>query len=306
MSSSDSEDSVEKQVKKFSWTNHQQTLKDVVLQHRLFAPNADQYREIATILNDKYKIRGVDAEKVRSKFKTKTFSKWLETQQGKKEKKSKITCNSSSKNSSKKRKRSDSEDSRHSDDDNFIATEDGEEESDDAPKLSKDVMLASIDNQSWKPNWNQFPETFKMCQPLILSSSTNYYILYRTDLASQVTTHIKVLPDPLLMLEIKIDPIYTAEMSLTEAWKDREVAMPRNASIFKLVPVALPSDALLGSSSLTRRDYDTEFGRLVELIIPRFKSSFSLGPPQQQIKQQQRAETISPLHRPFEKPAESK
>lgn len=178
-----------------------------------------------------------------------------------------------------------------------METTGGEEEEE---ERLKGGALPPIDNQSWKkPDWNQF-ESFKMCQPLVLSTKTNYYVIYRTDLGSQVIPHIKVIPEPLLMLEIKMDPIYPGEMSLTEAWQDPEIAMPRNASISKLIPVVLPSDALLGSSSVHRRDYDTEYGRLFELIIPKFKAStFSLGPPQNQLKQQQRAETTNPLHKSF-------
>lgn len=137
-----------------------------------------------------------------------------------------------------------------------------------------------------------------MTHPTILASTTHYYVLYRTDLGSQVHTHIKILPEPMLLLEIRVDPIYAEEMRMTEAWKDSDIAMPRPAQISKFVPVRVPTDALLGSSSVARKDYDTPFGRLFELVIPKFKAStFSVGPPQQQLKQQERAETAFPLHK---------
>jgi len=89
-SSSSSEDSVALQIPKntsadgkFSWANHEQTLKDIVSKLKLWEPNGDQSVEIATIMQNKYKILNVDAEKVRQRFRTKTFTKWIEAQKRK-------------------------------------------------------------------------------------------------------------------------------------------------------------------------------------------------------------------------------
>jgi len=158
-------------------------------------------------------------------------------------------------------------------------------------KFSSDSYLRTV-------NWRSVPDQFKLMQATVLHSKTAYYILYRTDLASIIYPHVQVIPDPILMLEVRIDPIYAEEMNLTQAWKDAEIRMPRSSESSKLIAVPLPSDALLGSSSVARHDYDTEYGRLFELVVPRFISStFTLSPPNSQLKQQERAVTSLPLHK---------
>jgi hypothetical protein len=298
--SSSESDSMESQIKgkKFSWPAHLQTLKDVVSKLKLYNPNADQFRELATILSKTYKIEGVDAEKVRTKFRSKTFKKWLETQTKKNQN------NMSVQPPKKKRKRS--EEAYDDDED-----DDDEDESGEGGSCSNEVVPfqdvppeSMLETQPWNcREFHVFPAAFKMYQPTVLASSTNYYVLYRTDLGTQVIPHVKVTPVPLLLLEIKIDPIYADEMSMTQAWKDPEISMPRLSSLSKCVPVPLPSDALLGSSSVTRNDYDSEYGRLFEFVIPKFRNSvYSVGPPKHQLKQQEKAETTKPLHKQNETP----
>jgi len=150
----------------------------------------------------------------------------------------------------------------------------------------------------WKSsNYKNIPDSLKFSSATVLSSSAFYYVLYRTDLASNVFLHVQITPEPILILEVKIHPLYSGEMKLTQAWKDADIRMPRFSEISKMVEVPLPPDALLGSSSVSRHDYDTEYGRLFELVIPRFKSAtFTIGPPILQLKQQERASTTTPLH----------
>jgi hypothetical protein len=85
--SSSSEDSmngqVKKQGKRFSWAAHEQTLKDIIKKHKLWEPNSDQLQEISGIMKKNYKIDNVDAEKLRAKFRTKTFNKWINSQKQK-------------------------------------------------------------------------------------------------------------------------------------------------------------------------------------------------------------------------------
>ncbi len=163
--------------------------------------------------------------------------------------------------------------------------------------ILKQIFEPNGTHSFWRTSdFRDVPENFKLVQATILTSSKNYYILYRHDLASEVEPHIQVTP-PVVVLEIKVHPFYPDEIKPTRAWSDPEISMPRFAQEMKYVDVPLPPDALLGSSSVARYDYDTQYGRFDEIVIPRFSSStFSLSPPTRQTKQQVQAQTTVPLH----------
>jgi len=177
---------------------------------------------------------------------------------------------------------------------------------DDAPKnlvelliyLAKDIKQVDgnvLKSSVWMKIFSLIPRSYFQQAPTILSSPNAYYIQYRTDLATMVRPYFDV-SSKFLILETTSDPFYSAELGPTKAWKDEKISMPRISAAKGIIPVCLPDDSLLSEEHCERKDYDTEFGRLFELIIPRRKQRFSFDPPPNQIKQQDKAATTIPLH----------
>lgn len=143
----------------------------------------------------------------------------------------------------------------------------------------------------------RLPEHFQLPRATMLTSKRFYYVIYRYDLATNLYYHAEVLPTPRLVIELKIQPLDSGEVRLTQAWRNEEVRMPRVAETSKFITVPIPQDALLGSSSVARFDHDTQYGRLFELVVPRFsEAKYTVGPPLRLLKQQDNAVTSSPLH----------
>jgi hypothetical protein len=95
----------EEKIKKFPWSKHEQTLKDVVLKNKeeYLDPTPEGYVKLSNELAGPYQIENITADIVRWKFRTKTFKKWLKKQEGtpvNKKRKRESSSSSSSDNSS--------------------------------------------------------------------------------------------------------------------------------------------------------------------------------------------------------------
>ena len=308
--------------------------------NKIWDPNNDQCKEIAEIMRKKYKIDNVDSEKVRTKFRTSNFGKWIASQKKKQEKgkffffclfvwllfrisvflcihingiilitventPSSLLLRVNERRKPLKRKRVPSEEEYNEESDSDDSDKDIENDEHNLAIVSfcrevntlKLLFEPNSPHSFWRTTeFRDIPENFKLMQATVLTSSKNYYILYRHDLASEIIPHFQVTP-PVVVLEIHVHPFYPEEIKPTRAWSDPEISMPRFAQVSKFVAVPLPPDALVGSTSVARYDYDTQYGRFVEIVIPRFSSStFSLSPPSRQLKQQDQAQTTVPLH----------
>jgi len=165
--------------------------------------------------------------------------------------------------------------------------------------LAKEICRVNgdvIHSHLWMKIFSMIPQCYLKTPPTILSSSDAYYLQYRTDLATTIRPSFDV-DSKYLTLETTSDPFNPSEIQPTQAWKDDKISMPRDSAIKGIIPVLLPDDCLI--SEVERMDYDTEFGRMFELIIPRIRNKrFSLDPPANHIKQQDKASTTVPLHEP--------
>jgi len=110
----------------FPWKKHEQTLKDIILKNptEYLEPDTEGFVNIANEMANTYQIENVTAEKVRIKYRTEGFKKWLK-KQGKKE----------SPKSKKKRKR----DASSSEEDSSSASYSDSENSDDDSEMEMNL-----------------------------------------------------------------------------------------------------------------------------------------------------------------------
>jgi len=281
------------------WAKANQPLKDVIIQKGYYDPTPEQLVEIAEILQSKYLIHGVDAEKIRGKLRGVSFKKWLKTKKRKKESVSGKPIQDSS-----------SEEYPSEIEESFNSSESETEEEKELQIVPYKKQFKESEEIQESTFWNMddftaIPSQYKMAPATVLQTDETYYISYRTDLGSQVfPTIVNSFPTPVVLLEIRSDPSYAEEIGRTQAWKDPKISMPRMATRVGWVPIPLLPNIILGKPS--RFDYDTSFGRLFELVIPKVNlQTTSLAPPLNQIKQQDKARTETPLHKTNESTAAS-
>jgi len=113
----------------------------------------------------------------------------------------------------------------------------------------------------------------------LLSSEKNYHVIYRCHKGQTVQSKFDSIKG-IVELHICTEPLFSSEYRLTQASID--VPKPKHERHYSIIPVTFPNDASIGHA--TRHDYITELGRIVEIIVPRVKSSeFTLDAPLSQL-----------------------